>query len=71
MDVGCLIDTGAEMSTITEIFYKEFLAQGREVIDVRFNIKTSASQGLQIPYVGYVALQLTALSRTINGPGFL
>ena len=24
VDVGCLIDTGAEVSTITESFYKEF-----------------------------------------------
>ena len=35
VDVGCLIDTGAEVSTITESFYKEFLAHGREVIDVK------------------------------------
>ena len=62
VDVGCLIDTGAEVSTITESFYKEFLAQGREVIDVTSYIKISASQGLEIPYVSYVELQLTALS---------
>ena len=71
VDVGCLIDTGAEVSTITESFYKEFLAQGREVIDVTSYIKISASQGLEIPYVGYVELQLTALSHTFNGLGFL
>ncbi|KAK2552973.1 hypothetical protein P5673_025684 [Acropora cervicornis] len=71
VDVGCLIDTGAEVSTIPESFYKEFLVQGREVIDVTSYIKTSASQGLEIPYVGYVELQLTALSHTFNGLGFL
>ena len=71
VDVSCLIDTGAEVSRMTERFYKEFLAQGREVIDVTSYIKTSASQGLEIPYVGYVELQLTALSRTFNGLGFL
>ncbi|KAL9967435.1 hypothetical protein ACROYT_G025657 [Oculina patagonica] len=27
VDVGCLIDTGAEVSTIMESFYKEFLAR--------------------------------------------
>ena len=69
VDVGCLIDTGAEVSTITESFYKEFLAQGREVIDATSYIKISASQGLEIPYIGYV--QLTALSHTFNGLGFL
>ena len=71
VDVGCLIDTDAEVSTITESFYKEFLAQGREVIDVTSYIKISASQGLEIPYTGYVELQLTALSHTFNGLGFL
>ena len=49
VDVGCLIDTGAEVSTITESFYKEFLAQGREVIDVTSYIKISASQGFPTP----------------------
>ena len=71
VDVVCLIDTGAEVSTITESFYKEYLAQGREVIDVTSHIKISASQGLEIPYVGYVELQLTALSHTFKGLGFL
>ena len=46
VDVGCLIDTGAEVSTIADNFYKEFLAQGREVIDVTFYIRISAFQGL-------------------------
>lgn len=34
VDVGYLIDTGSEVSTTTEGFYKEFLAQGRKVIKV-------------------------------------
>ena len=36
-----------------------------------FYIKISASQGLEIPNVGYVELQLTALSHMIIGLGFL
>ena len=50
--VGCLVDTGAEALTITESFYKEFLVQGWEVIDVTSYIKISAFQGLEILYVG-------------------
>ena len=46
MDVGCLIDTGAEVSNITESFYKGFLAQGGEVIDVTSYI---TFVGLEIP----------------------
>ena len=71
VDVGCLIETGAEVSTVTESFFKEFLAQGSEVVHVTSYITISASQGLEIPYMGYVELQLTALSHMFNGLGFL
>lgn len=62
VDFRCRIDNGAEVLTITESFYKEFFVQGREVIDVASYIRISASQGLEIPYVGYLELQLTAFS---------
>ena len=71
VDVRCLIDTGAEVLAIMESFYKEFLAQGREVIDVTSYIRISASQGLEIPYIGYLELQLTAFSHKVEGLGFL
>ena len=71
LDVSLTSNIHTEVSTITESFYKEFLAQGKEIIDVTSYIKISASQGLEIPYVGYVELQLTALSHTFNGLGFL
>lgn len=67
VDVGCLIDTGAEVSTITESFYKEFLAQGREVINLTSYIRISVSQGLEIPSVGYLELQLTAFPISLRG----
>lgn len=69
--MACLIDTGAEVSTITESYFMEHLSQGREVINVSSYIRISASQGLEIPYVGYVELQLTVLSNTFEGLGFL
>ena len=47
-----------------ESFYKELLAQGRGVIDVTSYMNISVSQGLEIPYVGYVELQVTAFSYT-------
>ncbi|KAK3737241.1 hypothetical protein QZH41_010870 [Actinostola sp. cb2023] len=71
VDVRCLIDTGAEVSTVTESFYKEHLAPGREVVDVTSYMTISASQGLEIPYIGYVELQLFALSHMFKGLGFL
>ena len=49
VDVGCLIDTGAEVSTVTESFYKEFLAQVREVIDVTSYIRISVPRDWKSP----------------------
>ena len=54
-----------------ESFYKELLAQGRGVIDVTSYMNISVSQGLEIPYVGYVELQVTAFSYTFEGLEFL
>ncbi|KXJ15652.1 Retrovirus-related Pol polyprotein from transposon 297 [Exaiptasia diaphana] len=47
------------------------LSEGREVINVSSYIRISASQGLEIPYIGYVELQLTVLTNTFKGLGFL
>lgn len=71
VDVACLIDTGAEVSTITESFFFRHLSDGREVQNVSSYIRLSASQGLDIPYVGYIELQLTVLSKEFYGLGFL
>lgn len=71
VQVSCLIDTGAEVSTITESFFKEHLSQGREVLNVSSYIRISASQGLEIPYVGYIELELNVLGSMFGGLGFL
>ena len=70
-DAGCLIDTGAEVSTITESFYRENLAQGWELIDISSFIQVSASQGTDIPYLGYIELTLTAWDHHFSQLGFL
>lgn len=59
-DAGCLIETGAEVSTITESFYRKNLAQGWELIDISSFIQVSASQGTDTPYLGYIEPTLTA-----------
>ena len=68
VDIRCLIDIGAAVSSsITESFYKEVLAHSKQVVDVSSYINISASQGLAIPYVGYVELYLTVLYHTFKG----
>lgn len=71
VDVGCLIDIGEEVLIIMESFYKEFLVQGREVIDVIFYIRILVFQGLEIFYVDYVEFQLIVFFYKFEGLGFL
>ena len=40
-------------------------------LNISSYIKIFASQGLEIPYIGYVELQLTVLSNRFEGLGFL
>lgn len=51
--VKCLLDTGAQVSTISEHFYNEYLSTS-ELSDTRKILKLSAANKLQIPYLGYI-----------------
>ena len=56
-EVKCLLDTGAEVSTLTEDFYKNNLA-GIETVDTTKWMKITAANGIEIPYIGYVEADL-------------
>ena len=69
---NCLLDTGAQVSTITESFYREHLLPlGQPVLDTTNWMKISAANGTAIPYVGYIELDVTLLDQTIPRVGFL
>ena len=70
-EMRCLLDTGAQVSCISESFFKQRLAEGKELIDVSSYIRISAANGLGIPVKGYVELDLTALGHTFPSMGFL
>ena len=71
MGANCLVDAGAEVSTVTHQFFWGNLAKGDKLVDVSAFIQISASQGSNIPYVGYVELSVTALDHTFHNLGFL
>ena len=71
IEVRCLLDTGAQVSTITESFFREHLIQEGHIQDVSRLIKISAAQGLEIPYVGYIELPLEFMGHTFEDIGFL
>ena len=69
-DVRCLLDTGAQVSTLTETFFREHLSH-EMLIDVSRFINIKGAQGLDIPYCGYVELIFGVLGRDFNNMGFL
>ena len=72
VEIQCLLDTGAPVSTITESFFREHLAEKEEQLkDVSQLIRISAAQGIDIPYVGYVELPVQFLGHVFDNMGFL
>lgn len=55
--VKCLLDTGAQVSTISEHFYKKYLPASK-LSNTSKILKLSAANKLQIPYLGYTEVCL-------------
>lgn len=70
VDACCLLDTGSQVSTLTETFYSQHL-QDIPLIDVSQLLQLSASQGLAVPVLGYVQLDVSALGHQFEQVGFL
>ncbi|PIK58589.1 Transposon Ty3-I Gag-Pol polyprotein [Apostichopus japonicus] len=71
LSIRCLLDTGAEVSTITESFFLEHITQSGELVDVSAFLKISGATGVNVPYIGYVELPITVLGYVFPGMGFL
>ena len=67
----CLLDTGAQVSTITESFFKKHLARENDLIEIGALLSVSAVNGSAVPFIGYVELEVTALGHTYPNLGFL
>ena len=68
--VKCILDSGAEVSTITESFYNKYLSDSK-VKDTTTWMKISAANGLDIPFVGYIMAQVTVLGQTLDSVGIM
>ena len=69
-EVCCLIDTGAQVSTITESFFRQHF-QKKSLVDVSTCIRITGSYGMDIPYLGYIELILTVEGEQFHNMGFL
>ena len=72
IEIPCLLDSGSEVSTITEEFFNEhFGPQGKTLLPTGDWLRLTAANGLEIPYVGYLELDVEALGVMIPRRGIL
>ena len=70
VEVPALIDTGSEVSTITQSFFdKNFSKQ--ELLSTSDWLTLKAANGLDIPYAGYFEAKVECAGRVIDGRGIL
>lgn len=55
--VMCLVDSGSQVTTVTESFYNKFVSQLQGLIDISAYKK--ASNGLEIPVCGLLIVSIT------------
>lgn len=70
--VSCLVDTGSMVSTVTESFFlKHFQSWGHEKLRACNWLKLRAANGLDIPYVGYLELDVELCGTLVPHCGVL
>lgn len=68
----CLLDTGSNVSTMTESFFRDHLKGGDEDIHSTAKwLKLTAANKLPLPYLGYVELDIDVMGLAIPECGFL
>lgn len=70
--VSCLLDTGSMVSTVTESFYlQNFEPWGLEKLHSCHGLQLKAANGLDIPYIGYLELDVEVFGKVIPKRGVL
>lgn len=70
--VSCLLDTGSMVSTITESFFREhFEPWGPDRLRSCHWLQLRAANGLEIPYIGYLELDVAFCDKVIPTCGIL
>ncbi|KAG1936344.1 interleukin-1 receptor accessory protein-like 1-A [Pimephales promelas] len=72
VEVSCLLDTGSQVSTISESFFRQHLGgDDEDMLSTAGWLKLTAANGLDIPYLGYLELEVETMGRKIPNCGFL
>uniref|UniRef100_A0A8P4KCX1 Gypsy retrotransposon integrase-like protein 1 n=1 Tax=Dicentrarchus labrax TaxID=13489 RepID=A0A8P4KCX1_DICLA len=68
VEVNCLLDTGSMVSTMKESFFHQHFRNSPHACQW---LQLTAANGLSIPYVGYVELDVSVLGTVISKRGIL
>lgn len=72
VSVRCLLDTGSNVSTLTESFFRENLhGEDKDLHCTSKWLRITAANKLPLPYLGYVELDIQVMGLTIPECGFL
>lgn len=72
IEVSCLLDTGSQVSMIRQDWFeKHFGQEGQRLKDPTSWLKLRAANGKEIPYLGYVALQLDVAGVKLSNVGVI
>ncbi|KAK0146674.1 Retrovirus-related Pol polyprotein from transposon 412 [Merluccius polli] len=72
VEVPCLLDTGSMVSTVTESYFSEHFSHlsQQDLQDCKW-LGLKAANGLDIPYLGYVEMDVQILDRVLQKRGIL
>ena len=68
--VSALVDTGSEVTTITENFFNKYFSQ-QGLLSTNTWLKLTAANGLDIPYIGYFEADVECCGKLIEKRGIL
>lgn len=70
--VLCLLDTGAQVSTVTEGFFKKLpVREGGDPRDISEHLNVAGSQGGEVPCVGYIERDIEICGYKFKDMGFI
>ena len=67
----CLLDTGSQVSTVTESFFKDLLKSKPPLHDVTKWLRVTGANHLDIPYIGYIEVAVDVLGEVVHDVGIL
>lgn len=72
VNTSCLLDTGSQVSTLTESFFRDSLSDhSQQMLSTSGWLKLTAANGLDIPYLGYLELDVETMGMVLPDCGFL